>query len=1740
MLIDLPNYTIYETIHERGQTIIYRGKRKIDNVNVIIKTLKKQSSNQKRVSRLAHEYEILQKIQSPHVIKAYALDQMFDQPILILEDSGSQPLINYLKTNQHDFFQLLSIGIKIAEGIGDLHHAYIIHKDINSRNILINPQTLDIKIIDFGISTMISREIQQIINPDLLEGTLAYISPEQTGRMNRAIDYRTDIYSFGVVLYEMFTGELPFRSEDLMELVYCHIAKMPRSPSEVKTTIPETIAAVTMKCLNKSAEDRYHSAYGLKNDLEECLQLLSIKTPGVFIPGLRDVYDQFQIPETLYGRENEKEQLLKAFERASHGGAELLLVSGYAGVGKTSLINEAQRPIVQKRGYYIAGKFDQFKKNIPYSALIQAFQDLVRQLLSESEQSLSCWRNQILRALKSDGQVIIDIIPEIQYIIGKQPPAQELDSQAAENRFYILFTSFIKAFLSDEHPIVIFLDDLQWADSASLKVLQLFVTDDSIRHLFIAGAYRDNEVDATHLLSEAIREIQKENGRIEFMEIKLLELKSVEQLVCDTFHSFSQNITTLAHIIYQKTQGNPFFIIQFLKFLYEKGFINFEKKKKSWEAEIEKISQLQVTDNVAEFMSQKIRTLSCKTQNLLKIASAIGNTFDLQTLAAVYGSSPAQTSLDLKESLMEELILIQQANEAQYQTIYRFQHDRIQQAAHQLIPVEERELLQYTIGRILLSTTPFEKRDEKIIEIVNQLNNGLNTVREEQEKIEIAELNLQASGKAIRATAYSPALSFLKTAISCLPTNHWESYYSLSLSLHETLATTHFLSGNVKDAENILDLLIKKVKTNLEKGKVYLLYSMLYINLGNFSKSLEICKKALSCFGEHFPSTNLKWWVLWENFKLKFQLFFTKLEDLAYLHESKDPKDMLIEQISGSIHIATGLLQLAYLQEWNILKAFNRTMRRGLTAFSTTTISRYGVILISESVQKYEYAERIGEVAAKIAKRFNVIESINIKTRIDLWTKSFKVIVPSLKNSVDQVFAAGLIEQGSQYLFIKTLLMLLKGDPLEIVYSEILINKKIVTKTKSAYSYYELAALEEICKCLQGKTSDPTDTSVKEPLILNYTPHSFDAYREPWDIFLFFLNERYEAVLKKAEEIENYYNNYSGVITRYPGIITSTIYYFYHALTLTALYPKEKNKWKARKKLSHYHKEIKRWAEANPVNHQHQYYLFSAELARCYNETVRAMQFYDKAIEAAKVNEFLHEEAIACELAAKFHLNENRKVVASSYMSAAYKAYSRWGAGFKLKLLKEKYAELLATEMIPEKVPASETETLSIKGSLYTFEGPLYTLESKKEDFDIVTYDAQTISEETALEKIIEKSMSLLMNYAEVNRIFLILIDQEKLVIQARAEEGKLEMLPGIPLDQKMDQLCIPIIQYVRRTEKELVLNNVSKEGFFINDPYIIKNQIQSVLCLPIIHLEKMLGIFYFENKLARDAFSTTKLKTLSLLTTQMAISIEHSMFYSELNSKAQDLSEKLEGVQKRLNQHEKMVSIELTTAGIAAELAEELRIVMPENKSDFQAALFQDFKTSLDQLLKFTKKIYTQANKSDTIEITRLEYVNGASGDLAPINIHKLIEDSIIFSLKEAQTNYPDLSIEILKDFDYSVETLEISGHDITRVLHNLFINSCWAVSQKKLKLGAGFKPIFSIKTQNLGKSFEIRIRDNGIGISPKEMNKIFTPFYTTKEGAGLGLSLSRSLVIKNEGTLRFDSREGEFTEFIILLPIL
>ena len=1514
-MLSFAGYEILEELHESNQTIVCRGRKEGQEQTEILKFLKTEYPTPTEIAKFRHQYEIVKPLDIPGIVKPLSLKTWGRGLVLTMEDAGPLSVEQLLSTQTIDLETFFKIAIPITNSLGELHQQSIIHLDIKPQNIVVNLDRVQVTLIDFGISTRLERSHQTLNNPNLLEGTLAYMSPEQTGRMNRSIDYRTDFYSLGVTFYQMLTGELPFPTTDPLEMVHAHIAKQPSLAHQINPNIPPVVSAIVMKLLSKTAEDRYQSAYGLIYDLEKCWRQWQ-ETGEIewFNPGEQDTSDKFQISQKLYGRAAEIAALMAAFGRVSgtaqnaepsepnSPGIELMLVSGFSGIGKSVIVQEIHKPIAQQRGYFISGKFDQFNRDIPYQSLIQAFQNLIRQILTETQERLALWQQRIIEALGTEAQVIADVIPELELLIGEQPPVPELPPTETQNRFNLLFQKFIAVFAQKEHTLVLFLDDLQWVDLASLKLIQRLATASESQALLMIGAYRDNEVDGAHPLISAIEQMQEQGAVINRIELQPLQLEDINQLIADTLHCSVTTSQPLAELIAQKTQGNPFFINQLLKSLYDSNLLTFEfdqgEGRGAWSWEMEQIQAVGMTDNVVELMTQKIQKLAPKVQENLKIAACIGNSFDLKTLAVVREQSQIAVARDMWPAVREGFIFSSKnysflpesseetaasLQDSDFRIEYKFLHDRVQQAAYSLIPDSERSNTHLRIGQLMLSHTGSEELESNIFDIVTHLNAGLEAISDPEFKLEIARLNSLAGKKAKASTAYQAAVKHLNIARSLLPETAWLTAYDLTFPLYRELAECEYLSGNFQGADELFTILLERVVDKFDRAEIYNLIVLLTITQERFQESVQAGLAGMKLIGLDVPETEEE---LQEAIGIQMQevqanLSEVNIANLLHRPPMEDPEKQVCMTLLANFWGASFGGGYINYNVWCVLSMTRLSLTFGHTDTSAFAYSSYGLMLALQN--DYETAYKFGEVALKLLEKSKTPifggKVINLFCNaVNPYRKPFISNLPLYDRSYFICRSVGDVIYGVWALFLRLWTRLEIGDSLPEIAKEAEKSLLIIRQTNYQSMVYACLNLQHVIKQFQGIENEFDEV---EGLRLWREGNLISGVN--WYYYLktqvLYSFERYEEALAICREADP-------LIPANFGFYPQTKHPFYYGLVLAAVYPtasetEQEEYWQI---LEQQQQKLQNWAENCPENYQDKFLLVSAEMARISGKELEAMELYRQAIAQAKASGFTQNEALANELAAQFYFRKGWDEVGKVYIREATYNYQKWGAEAKVQQLETKYPQLLrrggASGSSIDSFQTVNSSTGSSRGSSLD----LFTVIKASEAF----------SSEIVLSKMLEKLIQILQENAGASKAFLILKTEDRLTVEAAVVSGEERMvLQSIPVEECQD-ISSAIVNYVAKTQSDVVLNNATREGLFIQDPYILTHQPKSVLCTPIRHQGKLTGILYFENNLTTDAFTGDRLEILQVLASQAAISLENALLYRTLEQKVEERTAEL------------------------------------------------------------------------------------------------------------------------------------------------------------------------------------------------------------------------------------------------------
>lgn len=1482
-MLSISGYKLVEELYSSERVIVYRGIRISDKLPVVIKILANEYPTQEDVARLKHEFEILTQLNFSYVIKPLGIEKVDHRYALVMEDTSFMTLSEFMQKQKINLDLFFKIAKQLAFALHEIHNAHVIHKDINPSNILIGQDGEQIKIIDFHISTLLFQERQEIKSPEGLEGTLAYMSPEQTGRINRSVDRRTDLYSLGITFYQMLTNRLPFEAKSPIEWVHSHIAKQPKPPHEINLDIPVAISNIVMKLLAKAPEERYSTAFGLMADIEQAISSwLRKRSIDIFPLGEKDKTALFQIPQKLYGREIEIEQLLAAFQRVNSGSRQLLLVCGYSGIGKTSLVNELHRPIVKQHGYFVSGKCEKFQQERPLYGLIQAFQHLIQQLLTGSTEQIAYWRQKLSDVLYPNAQVIIDVIPEMENLIGKQPPVHALPPSEARNRFELVFFDFVHAFANAEHPTVIFLDDVQWADLASMDLIKQFMRDESLTYFLLICAYRDNEVTKGHPLLDMLNVLEQNNVPIEKLQVRPLDLANVNRLVVDTIHT-NLDIAPLSELVHEKTGGNPFFVNTFLQKLYDEKFLTFDIKQAEWLWDISTLKALTVTDNVTDMVVEKMTKLPPDTKNILKLAACVGNQFDLSALSLAQEKSPFDVA-NILWPLLEINLVVPLSDgyryisaEANYthvrQVIYKFSHDRIHQAALSMLSPIELSAINLKLARFLSANLPPAEQEERLFEIVNHFNISLEYIINSAERLELANLNFKAGCKAKASIAYDSAAKYFEHTMQLLGENAWDKHYQLMFEASMLHAECMHLTGSFTEADKLFSALMDKATNKTDRARVIMLQTLSYTMQLKRQKAIDICLKGLETLGMQAARKPNPLKIVAELFKVLRAVRKKSVDDLLNIPPLTEPDQKLIMEFIDRLTVSA-YLEDPHLMALTGLKGLLFSLKNGYAASTSIHFILLALMLIAV-FRNYDRAYQYGQLAMKIADRF---DDMRIRTTVYF---QFNVLIAPWKlpyrkccEALEKVYPMG--RQSGELLYASyaasmiTQMMLVQGDPLSDIEVRIKNFYAIPEFIKNLDVICNFGTFERMISVLKGeKPVDYFHEHVTEFLENRLTYLHPIAYVISGIMCLTtsYILEDWENALIILQKTKPYADAEYMV-----AILHRVEYYFFASLIYLVLYEKQ-GRWerfKTKLKLKSNLRKLASFAKTCPHNFLSKYQLVRGGMLHLAGHLDEAMKAYDLAIRSARENNLLPVEAIINEFIGRFFYFHQMQKQAKLYTQEAALLYQIWGATWKVKALQEHYPDLfIQSRALITSGSKTDTTTTTATDTLQL-------------DLSSIMKSTQTISSKVKWEELVHALIKIAMENAGASRGFLLLIQDEKLLIAARCDspDAEPELLQHVPANEFKD-LCLSLVQYVFNTGQTILLDNASITAPYSQDAYVMERKPLSIVCVPILREAKVLGMLYLENNLTPGAFSSQRTEILTLLAGQAAISIENAQLYS-------------------------------------------------------------------------------------------------------------------------------------------------------------------------------------------------------------------------------------------------------------------
>ena len=1449
-----------ERVFRRGWRLDHEGKQRA----VLIVAPADDHPSRSSLDRLTHEYELRDELDATWAVLPLDLVRDAGRTELVLEDEGARP-VDRLFGAPMDLGRFLHIGIAAVFALGRLHQRGLVHKDIKPANIMFNEATGEVRLTGFGIASRFARERQPPHPPETIVGTLAYMAPEQTGRMNRSVDSRSDLYALGVTFYQMLTGSLPFAAVDPVEWVHCHLARQPVPPPERRKEIPTAVSAIVMKLLAKRAEDRYQTAAGLESDLRICLcDWAAQRSIRDFLLGERDRADRLLIPEKLYGRQGEVETLLAAFDRVINDGSpELVLVSGYSGIGKSSVVNELQPVLVPPRGLFASGKFDQYKRDIPYATLAQAFQGLIRPLLGKSEGDLALWREALQRTLGSNAGLMVDLVPELKLLIGEPPPVVELPPQDAQRRFQMVLRQFVGVFARPEHPLALFLDDLQWLDAATLDLLQDLLSRPDLGNLLLIGAFRDNEVTAAHPLLQKL-ETMRATGRVRDIRLVSLRTEDLALLVADTLRCDTEQAAPLASLVYAKTDGNPFFVIQFLQTLADEGLLAFDHERARWSWDLGAIHAKRYTDNVVELLAGKLTRLSSSTADALRQLACLGNIADVARLSIVLEMPEDQVHAALADALHQQLI-------DRVGPAYKFAHDRVQEAAYALMPEISRAEEHLRIGRLLLAQIPSERRDETIFEIVNHLNRGVAFIESQEERERLAELNLRAGKRAKASSAYASALAYLSMSEALLPEDGWQRRHDLAFELQLDAFDCELCTGALQDAEKRIAALEPRSVGTIQRCVVARRRVDLYTMLGMAERAVAVALECLAHVGIVWSAHPGEAEARLEYERVRSRLGSRAIEDLINLPLMEDPEILATLDVLTSLGVPALATDLD-LYALSVCRSGNLNLEHGNSDTAPAAYVSLGLIT-SLCFSHHDEGYRFGRMGCDLLERCGLNHgggrTYFLFAVLVPWTKSLREGIDPARRSFQMAKAHGDPAFAAYACRAFTTIALASGLPLDQVGHEAEQGLEYVQGFGAFLD--RVSAPLALIRTLRGRTvrfgslDDRRFTERAFEERVTGKPHfgPLECYYWIRKLQARFFAGDYVAAVEAAGKAGAWYGASASMSF---FMMEKLEYNFYGALARAALCESSDANTAHLEALRDHESQLRGWADTCPQNFEDRAALVGAEIARIEGRTLAAMELYERAIAAARTSGFVQHEALACEVAGRFYAGRGLKDIAHLYVRNARQGYLRWGAEGKVRQLDQLHPWLR-----PDNRAA----------------GGAGTIEAAVEHLDVATFIevSQALSGEMDGEKLVDRLMRAAVAEAGAERAVLVAVRGEELRTSAEAVVRGDELSVQVRQHPSRDAVALPdsLILYSIRAREPVILDDALVQNPFSTDPYVLKRRLRSVLCLPLINQGRLIAILYLENNLTPHVFTPSRVTILKVLASQAAISLENTALYRDL-----------------------------------------------------------------------------------------------------------------------------------------------------------------------------------------------------------------------------------------------------------------
>jgi predicted ATPase/signal transduction histidine kinase len=1723
----IAGYTTTQKISESPDTVVFRARHPESDTNFILKLLQGDHPEVDNLDRLRQEYNLLSSLNSPYIVKAYGLEKYHNSLVLIREDCGVDYtlLTDIITPDGIDHSSLITITTEITKALEVVHNNGIIYRDLKPDNILIYKDRTHVKLFDFNLSTRPHDNLKVTCTSEQLEGSLPYISPEQTGRLSRVIDYRTDFYSLGVTLYHLATGVLPFAASDAGEIIHAHLAQTPVSPGIIQTGFSPGLSAIILKLLEKSPAKRYQHCHDILSDLKRCRADLNRSAAITNYSHYQDSQPQhLNIPTPFHCSKAELDVLSTGLSNATSDSAVLILLTGRSGVGKSSLVQEFKNSRLREKTYFIQACFEPDSNHGPYATISQSLRQLTHHILAENSAAIQLWKNNLLQVLNGNGSVLVEILPELEYIIGPQPQAPHIPSSETEHRLIFTLRKFLQACCHIGPPLVIFLDDLQNADTLSLKIIeQILLSPDLLRILFI-GAYRTDEMPLPPMLQNFQSALTTRN--VQIIQMNNLELDDVCSLLHSNLKEGTRDLNSLAEICYQKTGGNPFYLRQFIQSVHRERLIWYSQPSQRWEWDKASICHKPLTDNIADLLVHNIETLPPKSLKILQTASCLGSVFGSEALATVHGESDSIIDEHLQPAIQASFIIkFDSCKMACEGFRYQFSHEQIRQTIHSLLSESETQKIHFILGNHLLKTTEESNYQKNLFQLAGHLNKGAGLVCNREERLDIARVNCDAGRKAQQAAAYPAALLYYQAGINILAPDVKQTEYALYLELHDKCCETAYLCKKHDKVEALFTAVCLHAKDVFDTCTVYNIRIQSLNAQNKLSEAIATGLKILALLGVHLPLSPRRSHI--------FRAFtFTRLRLAAYSHEQL----LHLPKMSDSkTHTIMGFLQsistAAYSSAPKLLPLLSaQAIRLSLKHGNSLESARvgyivHGLLLCSLSGQTINTGYSFGQLAVELQKRISPKEKSALpvfvhSSFIRHWKEHIRETLPEIRSAIHGCKEFGELNTSAHMACACSFRLYLLGTNLTRARNEIEDHHNHVIKLDQQSQLNRLNICRQAIRNLLDESDDPIllqgtlyDEEVMVPV--HHQSHDYTALCQLYIVKLIHavMFNRYAEALEISKEARKY-------LTSVAASVFIPVYYFYDSLARLAIHQKLNLLQKIQNDfvVQRNQQKMKMWAHHSPLNYSHKFSLVEAERERVHGNSERAMEGYDEAIHLAREHDYLQEEALAYECAARFYHSRGKSHIARPYMREARYCYYRWGATAKI-------TQLDSNDWIVSSIGIENdtvrSESIPVSNTLLPGTG------GSRLDMMTVIKASRILNSERVLDELLKKMMRILLESAGAQRGFLIFKEEDEWNIRVRGSiyRNSIVTLTNTPITSQ-NIASAAIINYVIHASVDVVLNNACKEGLFTNDSYIMQKKPRSVLCVPIIHQGEVFCILYLENNLATGAFPPDRQELLHLLCTQAAISLKNSMLFEQLEStvgKFNSEVQKRQNTQLQLLHAEKLSALGRLSASIAHEFGNPLMGVKYLLDDFYKRKTLSE---SDQQLLKLGLEECERMKKL----IQDLQRLNKPStGQKASVDIHLLIDNVLLFQKKYFSTN----RIRLQKEYDRSLSNVEVIVDQITQVLFNLTMNAVDAMMEEG--------GILTVRTKKDGEWLIIEVADTGTGIPYQNQEKVFEPFYSTKteeDGTGLGLSISYGIIKHHKGNLSFVSTPNMGTTFSVSLP--